>query len=113
MNKTVDARDLSKLDLQVLTHNAKTKCVGCKNEIYIFNLKGAKQEMNAVLENKLIYEGLNEKGDFEASFAFECPLCERMNKVLLLFNLATRKETLIFDCNVSKMPVLKVFGGEK
>lgn len=98
--KIINANELSKLDLQVLTSKAKVKCLKCRNDIYLFNLKGMSKEVNELLTNKLIYEGLNGKGQLELSYFFECPICHYYEKIFLHFLLNERKETLIFDCEV-------------
>ena len=107
MFRYYDFNDLSKIELEILTHKAKLKCFSCKETFFIFNLKNTKEQIHKALSNKLIYEGLNEKGIFEIIFNCECPFCENINKTILELKISTRKETLIFDCDVVKMPILK------
>ena len=105
--------EISKIELEILTHKAKLKCCSCKETFFIFNLKNAKEQINEALSNKLIYECPNEKRIFEIIFNCECPFCENINKTILELKISTRKETLIFDCDVVKMPILKVLKDEK
>lgn len=105
--------EISKIELEISTHKAKQKCFFCKETFFIFNLKNAKEQIHESLCNKLIYEEKNEKGIFEIIFNCECPFCENINKTILELKISTRKETLIFDCDVVKMPILKVLKDEK
>lgn len=113
MIKRVDARDLNKLDLELLTNKAQVKCSNCDGDFYLFNLKGAKERVCEFLENKLIYEGIDEKGEFECSYACECPYCSLIKSVQLKLNIAVMRQVYIFDCEVMKIRSFKIVGGEK
>lgn len=113
MFKYLNPNKLSKIELEILTHKAKQKCFFCQETFFIFNLKNAKEQINEALSNKLIYEETNEKGIFEIIFICECPFCGNINKTILELKLSTTKEILIFDCDVTKMPILKVLKDKK
>lgn len=98
----VDKNQLSKVDLQINAHGVFTKCEKCDNLIAVANSEGFLKEVRTALENKLIYEGVEECGAAELSYCFECPVCFGKKNVPLELRLQTEKTLLIFGAKISE-----------
>lgn len=98
----VDKNQLSKVDLQINTSGVYTKCEKCDNLIAVGNSEGFFKEVRTALENKLIYEGVEECGAAELNYCFECPVCFGKKIVPLELRLQTEKTLLIFDTKISE-----------
>lgn len=98
----VDEKTLSKVDLKITTNGLYTLCEKCKNSFAVGNCENFGKEVREMLENALIYGGIDEKGVVELSHAFECPICFGRKIVPLEFRLETEKTLLIFSLKVSK-----------
>lgn len=98
----IDKNQLSKVDLKITTAGLYTECAGCKNSFAVGNSEGFNQNVREMLENKLIYEGIDEKGVLELNYAFECPACFRKKLVPLEFKLEMEKTVLIFGTKIGR-----------
>lgn len=102
MKLFVDKNQLSKVDLKISTSGLYTKCEKCDNLIAVGNSEGFLKDVQNVLINKLIYEGVEECGVAELNYCFECPVCFDKKIVPLELKLITEKTLLIFETKINQ-----------
>lgn len=98
----LDKNQLSKVDLQITTSNLFIECEKCKNILAIGNSDSFLKDVRNGLENKLIYDGVEECGSVELDYFFECPICLKARKVPLKLKLVSEKTLLLFDTQINK-----------
>lgn len=102
MKLYLDKNQLTKIDLQITTNNLFTECKKCKNLFAVGNFENFSKEIKNMLENKLIYEGIEECGSVELNYFFECPVCLVKRKVPLEIKLMNEKTILLFDAKINQ-----------
>lgn len=98
----VDKNQLSKVELKLDTSGLYAICPRCNNSIAVANCEDFDKTINEHLGNRLVYEGIDEKGLIEVSYFFTCPCCEGKKLLPLEFRFLSEKSVLLFGAKVSK-----------
>lgn len=104
--RVVSQNDLVKLDLQLDMSVLFTKCHDCHNLISLGYIEKFRKEINQLLQEKLIANGLEEDGHLEINYFFTCPKCLKSKIITLRFNLIVEKQIMLFQVRELKRPQL-------
>lgn len=110
--RVISKNDLVKLDLKLDTSILFTKCHDCHNLISFNNIEKFRKDINQLLQEKLVANGLDEDGNAEINYFFTCPNCLKSKIITLRFNLIVEKQIMLFQVRELKRPQL-LLGDQK
>lgn len=101
--KTINADELTPIEVQITSGNALFNCPFCENPFAVRNCEDFIETASEHLKNKLAYGEVREKGQrADLSYFTRCPICLKECKIDLEFTLENIKTIMLFSTKCVK-----------